>query len=222
MQETSQKSHDFYIDAADGAGEDFWADTLSWWDFWSTSKLIIFLTFNLLLHCIDAFVREELAQKVGLTESRVQGKFFVLILQFIILTDLILCINLVWFQNRRAKFRRNERSASSARSSVVSSSTIMPTSPQKPHISHEKSIHQFDFPPPYPPLGFTSLGSMFQSAASTNTAVKPNEHYTNTFSPYQYQQNYNSYCANNFNRYKSPYWELHSIFLLQQLYCFKL
>ena len=177
-QEAKTKPHDVYFTSIDRFGEDFWTNALP--RYVTIVEFLILKNYFCLQIFSDAFVREELAQKVGLTESRVQ----------------------VWFQNRRAKFRRNERSVTSSRSSCVSSSTIIPTSPQKPI---DKPIHQFDFPPPYP-LGFSSLG-MFQTptAPPNGTNLKPADHYGNSFNPYtQYQQNYNNYCASNF-RYKSPY-----------------
>lgn len=160
-------------------------------------------------HYPDAFVREELASKVGLSEARVQVSQK-MCKATIKTKQLIFFINFlsikVWFQNRRAKFRRNERFTPANRSLMSPNAQPIPVLAHTQHKSIDKPL----FPAASPidsiaathySLGFTSLGVF--------SAKNSNFNYGNSYNPYTMATAENppylsaNYCTSNYNNFPS-------------------
>lgn len=135
----------------------------------------------------------------------------------------------VWFQNRRAKFRRNERSSTSSRS-LVSQSSGQPVPViahnqhkvmDKAHFSTSSPIDGIPIPPAtHYSLGFTSLGvfSTAAAVAAANSSKNANFNYANSYNPYHgvppTENNpylSSNYCQPNYNNFASFRYKTQSV-----------
>lgn len=126
----------------------------------------------------------------------------------------------VWFQNRRAKFRRNERCALGSRSSVSCPSSgvtgaSQSNAAQKTTLSPvmvDKALHQsqMELSTAHYSLGFAGLGAVFPTANKN-----ANFNYASTYNAYANESPNGcaylptNYCTTNYNNFSALRYKSH-------------
>jgi hypothetical protein len=163
-------------------------------------------------HYPDVYVRERLAKHISLQENRIQVKIIFFVNKFVIYLNEKK--QQVWFSNRRAKWRREEKARNQRRTHIacesstggtpgssapIVSTVSTPPPTSIPSLNHSTTTSASSSSIAAPPPGYiiesdvapTSIGCYFPPGTTDNRQIMT----TKGFSPYSTASSHNYSCS---------------------------